>query len=71
MQHTFHKYLISVLALAAGTLGLWAQAATQRLITRPIRASRRVVLPGNTPLLALARYDRGPAPAGLPLQNMP
>ena len=70
MQHTFHKYLIIALALAAGTLGLRAQAATQRLITRPIRARQRVVLPGNTPPLALARYDRGPAPAGLPLQNM-
>ncbi len=70
MQHTFHKYLIIALAVAAGTLGLWAQAKTRRLITRPIRASQRVMLPGNTPPLALARYDRGPAPAGLSLQNM-
>jgi subtilase family serine protease len=40
------------------------------LITQPIEESKLTVLRGNTYPLALAKYDRGAAPASLPMQRM-
>src|SRR5246127_1498099 len=40
------------------------------LITQPIEESKLTVLRGNTYPLALAKYDRGAAPASLPIQRM-
>jgi trimeric autotransporter adhesin len=49
-----------------------AQAAPPRpaLITQPIEESNLTVLRGNTYPLARAQYDRGAAPASLPMQRM-
>jgi Pro-kumamolisin, activation domain/Bacterial Ig-like domain (group 3) len=49
-----------------------AQTAPPRpaLITQPIEESKLTVLRGNTYPLALAKYDRGAAPASLPMQRM-
>jgi hypothetical protein len=40
------------------------------LITKPLDESQRVVLKGNTHRLARALYDRGAAPANLPMDRM-
>ncbi len=40
------------------------------LITQPVEESKLTVLRGNTYPLALAKYDRGAAPASLPMQRM-
>ena len=40
------------------------------LITQPVQESQLTVLRGNTYPLALAKYDRGAAPASLPMQRM-
>ena len=40
------------------------------LITQPIEESKLTMLRGNTYPLALAKYDRGAAPASLPMQRM-
>ena len=40
------------------------------LITQPVEESQLTVLRGNTYPLALAKYDRGAAPASLPMQRM-
>ena len=40
------------------------------LITQPIEESKLTVLRGNTYPLARAKYDRGAAPASLPMQRM-
>ncbi|SRR5579884_1625311 len=42
----------------------------RRLVTAPISDANVVKLVGNTYPLAQSRYDRGPAPASLPLQRM-
>ena len=49
-----------------------AQTAPPRpaLITQPIEESKLTVLRGNTYPLALAKYDRGAAPASLPMRRM-
>jgi hypothetical protein len=49
-----------------------AQTAPPRpaLITQPIEESKLTVLRGNTYPLAVAKYDRGAAPASLPMQRM-
>jgi subtilase family serine protease len=49
-----------------------AQTASPKpaLITQPIEESKLIVLRGNTYPLALAKYDRGSAPASLPMQRM-
>ncbi len=44
--------------------------AARDLITRPIDDARRTVLRGNRHPLARAEFDRGTAPAGLPMQRM-
>jgi hypothetical protein len=40
------------------------------LITQPVEESQLTILRGNTYPLALAKYDRGAAPASLPMQRM-
>ncbi|MGC1658852.1 MAG: hypothetical protein WA737_02430, partial [Candidatus Acidiferrales bacterium] len=39
----------------------------QPLITQPIDAAKLVTLRGNTHPMAIAKYDRGLAPASLPM----
>ncbi len=39
-------------------------------ITQPVDESQLTVLKGNTYFLAQAQYDRGPAPASLPMNRM-
>jgi hypothetical protein len=46
------------------------ESAAQPLITQAIDESQRVVLKGNTHPLARPQFDRGQAPAGLPMQRM-
>ncbi len=45
-------------------------AAPRRLITQPVDATHLTVLKGNTHPLARPEFDRGPAPASLPMQRM-
>lgn len=47
-----------------------ANGAARDLITRPIDDAQRTVLRGNRHPLARAEFDRGRAPAGLPMQRM-
>jgi len=42
----------------------------RQLITKPVDENQRVVLKGNTHRLARALYDRGIAPASLPMDRM-
>lgn len=67
---------IGMLIICLG-LGLEAQSVhpparnqPQPLITQPIVAAQRVILPGNTPPWARPVNDRGPAPVSLPLSRM-
>ncbi|MGH9746868.1 MAG: Ig-like domain repeat protein [Candidatus Acidiferrales bacterium] len=46
------------------------QTPKPALITQPVEESKLTVLRGNTYPLALAKYDRGAAPASLPMQRM-
>src|SRR6202042_208723 len=45
-------------------------AAPRILITQPVDATHLAVLKGNTHPLARPEFDRGPAPASLPMQRM-
>lgn len=56
------------LILATGAAGQSARVHPQ--ITQPVDTANRVVLRGNTPPLARAENDRGPAPDGLILNRM-
>jgi len=47
-----------------------ANGAARDLITRSINEAQRTILPGNLHPLARAEFDRGAAPAGLPMQRM-
>lgn len=47
-----------------------ASGRTRDLITRPIDDGQRTVLRGNRHPLARAEFDRGAAPAGLPMRRM-
>lgn len=47
-----------------------AQGVKQRLITQAIDEAKLTQLRGNTHPLARAEFDRGPAPASLPMQRM-
>ncbi len=58
------------LGLGAQSVNSTAKVQFQPLITQPIVASHRVILPGNTPPWARPRNDRGPAPASLVLSRM-
>jgi hypothetical protein len=63
-------------AAAMGVLLLCGHAATAQstgardLITKPINDRQRVVLRGNRYPLARAEFDRGEAPASLPMRRM-
>ena len=73
---SFHvRFSQCVLALLfAVTFSALSRAQTAppkpALITQPIEESKLTVLRGNTYPLALAKYDRGAAPASLPMQRM-
>jgi hypothetical protein len=47
-----------------------APAAPRNLITRPVNEAQRTVLRGNTHPMARAEFDRGLAPANLPMRRM-
>jgi pseudomonalisin len=65
-SHILHrtKSLLSVLLVLTGILSLSAQAQ------RVINDADRVVLHGNTHPLARAEFDRGSAPAAMPMDHM-
>jgi len=56
-------------AQTAGAAGS-GQAAQRILISQPVDERQRTVLTGNTHPLARPAFDRGAAPAGLPMQRM-
>lgn len=58
----------SVLTAAGQTSG--TAVAPRDMLTRPIDDAQRTVLPGNRHPLARPAFDRGAAPAGLPMQRM-
>jgi subtilase family serine protease len=67
--------LIAKLALLAAvflvlTLPSWSQASVRSLITQPVEETKLTVLRGNTHPLARAEFDKGAAPADLPINHM-
>jgi hypothetical protein len=62
--------LCAVLCLSFSLGSIAQQPAVQPRITQAIDESTLTVLRGNTPPLALARYDRGTARPSLPMQRM-
>jgi hypothetical protein len=61
--------ILALLLAAPGALQLSAQAPRSR-ISQALDESRRTVLIGETHPLAQARFDRGAAPADLPMHRM-
>ena len=72
----FDKFLLrgALALLFAAVFPAFSRAQTAplkpALITQPIEESKLTMLRGNTYPLALAKYDRGAAPASLPMQRM-
>jgi len=62
--------LATAASLAVSADALAQTAPAKRLITAAVDENDRTVLRGNTYPLARAEYDRGPAPASLPLHRM-
>src|SRR5882724_13145266 len=60
----------SVLYLLLASLPAGAQGPSRSRITQAISNSRMANLPGNTHPLARAEFDRGAAPADLPMDRM-
>src|SRR5262249_27073321 len=72
-SHSSVLRLLLIIACALGPLnyGVRAQSTAQPLITRSINESSLVVLKGNVhPLVAQARFDRGPVSAAMPMQRL-
>src|ERR1051326_7815716 len=63
---SLHKVCLSALLLLAMTGILSLEARAQRAIND----ADRVTLHGDTHALARAEFDRGAAPAGMPMNNM-
>lgn len=63
-RNVFYWATISLLALAV------TSAAQTARITEPIDSSKMISLPGNVHALAQPQYDRGAAPASLPMERM-
>jgi subtilase family serine protease len=68
----FSQYALVLLFAVTFPAFSLAQTAPPKpaLITQPIEESKLTILRGNTYPLALAKYDRGAAPASLPMQRM-
>jgi hypothetical protein len=70
--------VLAAMAMAAGTAAPAqlagaagsGQAAPRILISQPVDEQQRTVLKGNTHPLARVEFDRGAAPASLPMQRM-
>jgi hypothetical protein len=71
-QARLSQCVLALLFAATFTAFSRAQTAPPKpaLITQPIEESKLTMLRGNTYPLALAKYDRGAAPASLPMQRM-
>ena len=68
LRRPFLSRSLSLLVIA--TLQASAQIAARPLITQPVDESRFTVLPGNTHPYARPEFDRGAAPAALPMNRM-
>jgi hypothetical protein len=70
--HTFTTKLFALVAfLSVGALATPAQTNQARsLVTAPVNENQMLVLKGNTHPLARAEFDRGAAPASLPMENI-
>jgi subtilase family serine protease len=66
IQCAFLFALLSIPALQASA----QNAGVQPRITQAVDESKLTLLKGNTHPLARAEFDRGPAPAGLPMERM-
>jgi subtilase family serine protease len=64
---TFTLLLLALFLIAQRGMG---QSSAVRLITQPVDDSKMVVLKGNVYPLARAEFDRGAAPASLPMERM-
>ena len=65
------RITVSLLLISIWPAFSSAQTTPKRaLITQPIEASKLTILRGNTYPLALPQYDRGAAPASLPMARM-
>ena len=64
---TFTLLLLALFLIAQRGMG---QSSAVRLITQPVDESKMVVLKGNVYPLARAEFDRGVAPASLPMERM-
>jgi hypothetical protein len=74
MRHP-HNLIANLFALFAfisvGALATPTQTNQARsLVTAPVNESQMLVLHGNTPPLARTEFDRGAAPATLPMENI-
>jgi len=61
--------LLSAFSLWAA-LPVWSQANVRSQITQPVDESKLTVLHGNTHPLARLQFDKGAAPAALPMNHM-
>jgi len=69
-MNTVKAFVLFAVVTVAVVLASGQATSPRRLITQAIDDSRLVVLRGNTHPLAQPQFDRGPAPANLPLQHM-
>jgi subtilase family serine protease len=63
------RSIIAIAAILGASVAAHAQAA-QPLVTQPVDPAHLATLRGNTHPMALAKYDRGAAPTGLPMAHM-
>jgi hypothetical protein len=70
--HTLTANLLAVVAfISAGAFSTPAQTNQARsLVTQPVNENQMLVLQGNTHPFARAEFDRGAAPASLPMENI-
>jgi subtilase family serine protease len=64
------KLALLAAVFLALTLPSWSQASVRSLITQPVDETKLTVLRGNTHPLARAEFDKGAAPADLPINHM-
>ena len=70
-RHITSQLLVLFAFIFAAALAAPAQTNQPKsLVTKPIDESQMIVLHGNTHPLATAEFDRGAAPASLPMENM-
>ncbi|MGH9694772.1 MAG: protease pro-enzyme activation domain-containing protein, partial [Bryobacteraceae bacterium] len=69
MRRQFVPWFLVALCLLA-VLPARAQDRPRSRITQAINTSRMISLAGNMHPMARAEFDRGPAPADLPMQHM-